>query len=242
MLAQVRHLLARPLRLRHACVGAVLLLSCLLVGTDESRADTDSQRQVGDFLATAKPLATLGTELHRGDKEGAWQFALTFAVSTATTDVLGRLTHVERPDGSNDNSFPSGHAHASSRLPPTCVGATDAKSRGRCTSPGCTPDTHVWPPTGTAGTISLARPWCRNWLPGGWWSPNPRSSSCRWSAIVTSASISLRAGDKPSFSGLSQRLPLVPQDARKLAQHLPVAALPTVARRDGLALLRARAG
>ncbi|MDM0049298.1 phosphatase PAP2 family protein [Variovorax sp. J22R115] len=107
---RVRQLVSRPLRLRHACVAAAVFLSCLLVGSDESRADTDSQRQLGDFLATAIPLATLGTELYRGDKDGAWQYAMTFAVSAATTDVLGRLTHVERPDGSNDNSFPSGHA------------------------------------------------------------------------------------------------------------------------------------
>lgn len=69
-----------------------------------------SQRRVGDFLATAIPLATLGAELYRGDREGAWQYALTFAAATGSTEVLKRTTHVERPDGSNDQSFPSGHA------------------------------------------------------------------------------------------------------------------------------------
>lgn len=92
----------------HACLAAVVILLCLLVGAHEVRAD--SQRRAGDFLATAIPLATLGTELYRGDREGAWQFAMTFAASTAATDVLQRVTHVARPDGTNHHSFPSGHA------------------------------------------------------------------------------------------------------------------------------------
>lgn len=92
----------------HACLAALVFLLCLLVGAHEVRAD--SQRQAGDFLATAMPLATLGTELYRGDREGAWQFTMTFAASIAATEVLQRTTHVERPDRSNDQSFPSGHA------------------------------------------------------------------------------------------------------------------------------------
>jgi membrane-associated phospholipid phosphatase len=71
-----------------------------------------SQRSVGDFLATAVPLATLGTELYRGDREGAWQYGLTFATAAASTELLKKTTHVERPDGTNDLSFPSGHASA----------------------------------------------------------------------------------------------------------------------------------
>ena len=58
----------------------------------------------------AIPPATLGTELYRGDREGAWQHTLTFAAGTGGTEMLERGIHVERPDGSNDQSFPSGHA------------------------------------------------------------------------------------------------------------------------------------
>lgn len=69
-----------------------------------------SQRHWGDSLATAIPLATLGTELYRDNREGAWQYALTFASTTIGTEALKHTTHIERPDGSNDLSFPSGHA------------------------------------------------------------------------------------------------------------------------------------
>jgi len=61
-------------------------------------------------LATAMPLATLGVELWRGEYTGAKQFTASFLVTVAATEVLKRTTHVERPDGTNDESFPSGHA------------------------------------------------------------------------------------------------------------------------------------
>lgn len=92
---------------RSACTAA-LFVPCLLIGTAPAHAQ--SQRRIGDVLAMAMPLATLGTELVRGDREGAWQYGLTFAASTAGSQVLKRVIHVERADGSNDQSFPSGHA------------------------------------------------------------------------------------------------------------------------------------
>lgn len=69
-----------------------------------------SQKSVGGFLATAMPVATLGTELYRGDREGAWQYALTFTTASVSTEVLKHVIHSERPDGSDNQSFPSGHA------------------------------------------------------------------------------------------------------------------------------------
>jgi membrane-associated phospholipid phosphatase len=97
-----------PFGLRRACVLAALFVSALLVAIDATLAQ--SQRRSGDVLATAMPVATLGTELFRGDREGAWQYTLTFVASSAGTELLKRTIHVERPDGSNDESFPSGHA------------------------------------------------------------------------------------------------------------------------------------
>jgi len=53
---------------------------------------------------------TLGTELLRGEHDGALQYTESLAVTLLGTEVLKRTTHVERPDHSNDESFPSGHA------------------------------------------------------------------------------------------------------------------------------------
>jgi membrane-associated phospholipid phosphatase len=73
-------------------------------------ADVDAERRAGDVLSFALPVATLGVELARGDRAGARQFAGSFVVTLAATEALKRLTGIERPDGSNTLSFPSGHA------------------------------------------------------------------------------------------------------------------------------------
>lgn len=73
-------------------------------------AGVDAERRAGDVLSFALPAATLGAELWRGDRQGALQFAESFVVTIAATEVLKRTTGIERPDHSNDQSFPSGHA------------------------------------------------------------------------------------------------------------------------------------
>ena len=73
-------------------------------------AGDDAVTRSGDVLSYALPAATLGIELARGDRVGARQFVASFAVTMAVTEVLKRTTRVERPDRSNDQSFPSGHA------------------------------------------------------------------------------------------------------------------------------------
>jgi membrane-associated phospholipid phosphatase len=75
-----------------------------------AHAETSTTQRAGDVISWALPAGVLGVELGRGDREGSWQFAQSFAVSVAATEVLKRSTHVERPDHSNDQSFPSGHA------------------------------------------------------------------------------------------------------------------------------------
>lgn len=87
-----------------------VVLVALVTAVAVTPTYAQSQRHAGDFLATVMPLATLGTELYRGDREGARQYAITFATATLGTEALKHVTHVERPDGSNDQSFPSGHA------------------------------------------------------------------------------------------------------------------------------------
>ena len=84
---------------------ALLLVLPLL-----AHAGNDAERRAGDVLSYALPVATLGTELWRGDRQGAWQFAESFVVTVTATELLQRTTGVERPDHSNDRSFPSGHA------------------------------------------------------------------------------------------------------------------------------------
>ena len=82
----------------------------MLGQTGAAIADVDDHRRAGDVLRFAMPAGVAAYELWRGDKEGAWQFGKSWAVTLVASEGLKRITHVERPDRSNHESFPSGHA------------------------------------------------------------------------------------------------------------------------------------
>ncbi|PTM11956.1 MAG: PAP2 family protein [Bacteroidetes bacterium] len=63
----------------------------------------------GDILLFAMPIAAAGSTLLIGDKDGSIQFLKGFVLNEAITLGLKLAIDKERPDGSNTNSFPSGH-------------------------------------------------------------------------------------------------------------------------------------
>jgi membrane-associated phospholipid phosphatase len=89
--------------LRH---GAAVLALC--AATSSSWAD--GNRRAGDVLSYAMPLGVAAYELYQGEREGALQFGKAFVVTQVATEVLKHTVHEDRPDGSDDKSFPSGHA------------------------------------------------------------------------------------------------------------------------------------
>jgi len=89
---------------------AASILVAALLALPGGAAASEGERRAGDVLSYALPAATLGVEWWRGDRTGAIQFSESFVATLAVTEVLKRSTGVERPDGSNDQSFPSGHA------------------------------------------------------------------------------------------------------------------------------------
>ena len=96
--------------MRHACMFRSALPLVMLSCMSEAMADVDDHRRAGDVLRFAMPAGVVAYELWRGDTQGAWQFGKSWAVTLGATEALKRTTHVERPDRSNDESFPSGHA------------------------------------------------------------------------------------------------------------------------------------
>jgi membrane-associated phospholipid phosphatase len=70
----------------------------------------DDHRRAGDVLRYALPAGVVARELWRRDDEGLWQLGQSWAVTILATEALKRTTHVERPDRSDDLSFPSRHA------------------------------------------------------------------------------------------------------------------------------------
>lgn len=102
---------------KHACLAIVLILSFLLPldlrSEDYVFTPTSAQKGVRtstDVIAVALPAAALATVLIEKDWEGLKEGALTAAVTAGVTLGLKYLIKENRPDFSNNHSFPSGHS------------------------------------------------------------------------------------------------------------------------------------
>jgi membrane-associated phospholipid phosphatase len=70
----------------------------------------DGFETFGDVMRFALPAAALGVTAVKRDGEGAAMLAATAVPTFGLTYGLKAAVHEERPDGSGDDSFPSGHA------------------------------------------------------------------------------------------------------------------------------------
>ena len=70
----------------------------------------DSTETAGDILVVALPATAYGTTFYLDDREGRMQFYKSFAAVLLATQGLKVTVKEERPDGSDNQSFPSGHA------------------------------------------------------------------------------------------------------------------------------------
>jgi membrane-associated phospholipid phosphatase len=86
-----------------------LALSGVLALAAGARAG-DGFETYGDVMRYGIPAAALGITAWKRDADGAKQFAATAVPTFALTYGLKAAVDEERPDGSDDDSFPSGHA------------------------------------------------------------------------------------------------------------------------------------
>nr|WP_299342435.1 phosphatase PAP2 family protein [Allomuricauda sp.] len=70
---------------------------------------TKAVETAGDVLLFGLPTLALGTTLVLGDHEGAVRFGKGFALNQAVTFGLKLVINEPRPNGENNNAFPSGH-------------------------------------------------------------------------------------------------------------------------------------
>jgi membrane-associated phospholipid phosphatase len=93
----------------------VVILSLFIIhlgqaqDTSETRPQVGTTQTIGDVILIALPVATVGTSFLIGDNKGAWQFTKGLLLTEAVTYGLKLGVNKQRPDMSNDNSFPSGH-------------------------------------------------------------------------------------------------------------------------------------
>lgn len=66
-------------------------------------------KDAGDIILFALPVTTLATTFIIGDTKGSWQFTKALLLTEAVTYGLKHSINKQRPDISNNNSFPSGH-------------------------------------------------------------------------------------------------------------------------------------
>ena len=77
--------------------------------TSVTKPQIGTTQKVGDIILISLPIAALSSSLIIGDKKGAWQFTKGLLLTGAVTYGLKFGVNKQRPDMSNDNSFPSGH-------------------------------------------------------------------------------------------------------------------------------------
>jgi membrane-associated phospholipid phosphatase len=98
---------------RTFCLAPRMCAVAALAAGAASATHADGHARLGDVLSFALPAGVAAHELWRDDTEGLLQFSESLVVTLVGTELLKRTTHVERPDRSNDQAFPSGHASRS---------------------------------------------------------------------------------------------------------------------------------
>ncbi|WP_201555349.1 phosphatase PAP2 family protein [Psychrobacter sp. 72-O-c] len=88
----------------------LLLSSSLVVASPTYAANTSDIEKAGDIVALAIPAIAYGSTHYMDDESGRKQFYQSFATNLAATYVLKSTIDKERPNGSDDKSFPSRHA------------------------------------------------------------------------------------------------------------------------------------
>lgn len=80
-----------------------------LISTRQLSAQNKAIESTGDVILFALPVTTLASTFFIGDTKGSWQFTKSLLLTEAFTYGLKYSVNKQRPDMSNDNSFPSGH-------------------------------------------------------------------------------------------------------------------------------------
>ena len=86
-----------------------LFFTLFLLLSQDSSANDRTIEYIGDGLAVIIPVTAYGSTFYMDDFDGQVQFYKSIGTSTATTFALKYTIKRERPDGSNDRSFPSAH-------------------------------------------------------------------------------------------------------------------------------------
>jgi len=91
--------------MRHTAGYTAMLIFGTLLLTSRPALATDD----GSFMRTLIPAVAYGTTFYMHDKDGRIQFYKSFFTNLGATYALKAVISEERPNGKDDDSFPSGH-------------------------------------------------------------------------------------------------------------------------------------
>lgn len=91
---------------------AITLAAAMLLATP-AQAGTSDWATASDIGRNALVITALGLPAVQGDWKGTKQAAFSIGATSVVTSALKATIEEERPDGSNDKSFPSGHTSVS---------------------------------------------------------------------------------------------------------------------------------
>ncbi|WP_201526873.1 MULTISPECIES: phosphatase PAP2 family protein [Psychrobacter] len=87
----------------------LLLSSSLMVVNPTYASNSTGIEKAGDIIAIAIPTIAYGSTYYMNDKSGRQQFYQAFGTNLAVTYALKATIDKERPNGSDNKSFPSSH-------------------------------------------------------------------------------------------------------------------------------------
>jgi membrane-associated phospholipid phosphatase len=89
--------------------SALTLALAISVSSQAEAGGTQTWGNVSDALAIGLPLVAAGKAFGSGDSEGVKELTYTLGATLVAAQTLKALVHEKRPDGSGNDSFPSGH-------------------------------------------------------------------------------------------------------------------------------------
>lgn len=85
---------------------------CATLITANSAFANDFVKEIGNYMQVIVPAYAFGMAMNESDWQGSRQFAYSFAATELSVLGLKSVIDETRPNGSNKNSFPSGHTAA----------------------------------------------------------------------------------------------------------------------------------
>jgi membrane-associated phospholipid phosphatase len=87
----------------------LFLYPCLILLLTQNVTAKDNTEKTGDVLRVLIPSLALGSTFYLNDKEGRQQFYSSFLTNAAITYALKKQIKKQRPNGEDNDAFPSGH-------------------------------------------------------------------------------------------------------------------------------------